>query len=124
MQIHHAWKRKRVKDSSSAIVLKEEDLENASFCERCIEGTAICASAALVAILVSDLNLSLSLAGVTYGYFIMFFLPSVIYYRAASRIAKHNLSEYDRFLKWMAILSVIYGTIVSIAGFVSIVLGM
>eukprot|EP01084_Bolivina_argentea_P308663 533792_1 len=107
-----------VNNVEDRIVSEERINENemGSFLSRLIEGSVICISAALVAMLISDLNLCLSLAGATYGCYISYFLPSGVYIIAVNKFDARQLTNYDVILKYIAIISILYGVVVCIAG--------
>eukprot|EP01084_Bolivina_argentea_P309960 536205_1 len=75
-----------------------------------IEGSFLIVSAAGVALFLTNLNWSLTLVGSTYGSYIVYFIPSVIYCMAIrnSRI----LTVKHKFFMFMAFLIFIYGIVV------------
>ena len=83
---------------------------------RWLEGSFILLSAALVALLISNLNLCLSLCGATYGVYISYFLPSGVYIAAVNRFDARQLERYDVVLKYIAVFSIAYGSVVCVAG--------
>merc|ERR1712228_535648 len=104
----------------------DSDLINEDFEEtmlsRLIEGSVIVITAALVAMLVTDLNLSLSLCGATYACYIFYFLPSGAYLVAIRRFNPNQLVFYDRFLKYIALFSICYGIFVCVTGITAVFL--
>merc|ERR1719229_161524 len=79
-----------------------------------IEGTLLIVSAASVALFLRNLNWSLSVVGSTYGCYIVYFIPSVVYYMAIRK--NRNLSIKDKFFIFMAFLIFIYGITVCAMG--------
>eukprot|EP01083_Nonionella_stella_P205074 747144_1 len=81
---------------------------------RLIESGVIMASAAVVALYVTNLNWCLSLVGATYGCYIAYFLPSVVYWKAVSK--ENKLSTKQKILKCLSVICVLYGIMVCVLG--------
>ena len=107
-------------DNNDQLLQNEnDDHESEETClSRWTEGSFICISASLVAMLVSDLNLCLALAGATYSCYISYFLPSTIYMMTLNKIGE-NVTSYDIILKYIAIFSIMYGSIVCVSGIIA-----
>ena len=90
---------------------------------RWIEGSIILMTAALVALLVRDLSLCLTVCGATYGCFISYWLPSTVYLKALTKVQIQPntppLQRDDLILKYIAVFSVVYGLVVCVAGLVT-----
>jgi len=93
---------------------------------RMVEGVAILTTAALVALLVSDLSLCLTICGATYGCFISFLLPSVVYLKALQQMQNaplaRELTTHQMALRVLAVISIILGSFVCVAGVTSAVM--
>eukprot|EP01084_Bolivina_argentea_P205140 350503_1 len=90
------------------------------YCEnwisRLIESGTIITTAAIVALYLTNLNWCLSLVGATYGCYIAYFVPSIVYWKAIKNLKNKELTHKLLILKFMAIVSIIYGIIVCVLG--------
>mmetsp|Transcript_69880 Transcript_69880/g.62668 ORF Transcript_69880/g.62668 Transcript_69880/m.62668 type:complete len:515 (+) Transcript_69880:71-1615(+) len=87
---------------------------------RVMEGSFLIATAALFALMVENLNWSLSIVGATYGAYIAYFVPSIVYLRAIWN--QNNLSRKHRYYKYMAFVIFTYGIIVCVLGIMEVFL--
>ena len=103
--------------------IESMDNESETRTSRWMEGSVILITAALVALLVSDLSLCLTICGATYGCFISYFLPSGVYIKAMNswQAQPHSppLTLCDFILKYIAWFSIMIGLIVCVAGIVT-----
>eukprot|EP00483_Globobulimina_turgida_P006900 UN06913 len=90
------------------------------YCEnwisRLIESALIICTAAVVALYLTNLNWCLSLVGATYGCYIAYFVPSIVFWKCISDKNNKELSHKLLILKCMAIISILYGIIVCVLG--------
>ena len=96
----------------------DADFEPETLLSRIIEATLICVSAAIIAITVENLNLMISIVGATYGSFLLFFLPAIVYYNG---IKTHRLplSNLQIILKYVCFIYFIAGIVIGVAGIVA-----
>ena len=73
-----------------------------------VESGTIIVTASIVALYLTNLNWCLSLVGATYGCYISYFVPSIVYWRCISNISKNKLETKHKILKFLAIVSIIY----------------
>eukprot|EP01084_Bolivina_argentea_P050797 93413_1 len=83
------------------------NIKEKSLLVRVIEGSCICISAAFIALMVSDLNLCITLVGATYACYMSYFLPSGVFLRTLH--GSNELPVYDKLLKYVAMFSILYG---------------
>lgn len=81
-----------------------------------IESGTIIVTASIVALYLTNLNWCLSLVGATYGCYISYFVPSIVYWRCINNISIKKLNTKQKILKYLAIVSIIYGIIVCVLG--------
>ena len=103
--------------TKSNISLDSFDFEIETIKSRWIEGTFICISACIVALEIKNLNLMLTLSGATYGCYIMFILPSLLYIKSINNTKlNRNITKYEIILNYSAYLMLFIGAIIAIAG--------
>ena len=121
---------KESKTKQSVIITKSEkdrllgtfdtidtDFEIETTKSRWIEGTFICLSACIVALEVKNLNLMLTLAGATYGCYIMFILPSMLYIKSINETKRQRiLNKYEKMLVYCAYAMLVLGAVIAVAG--------
>ena len=94
--------------------VERNDDYSENWLSRLIESGIIIGSAAIVALYLTNLNWCLSLVGATYGCYIAYFVPSIVYWKAVKDLKE--ISTKKRVLKYLAILSMGYGVIVCVLG--------
>ena len=81
-----------------------------------IESGTIIVTASIVALYLTNLNWCLSLVGATYGCYIAYFVPSIVYWKCIGNVTNNKLRTKHRILKYLAIVSILYGIIVCVLG--------
>ena len=93
------------------------DLEKETIKSRWIEGTFICFSACVIALEVKNLNLMLTLAGATYGCYIMFILPSLLYIKSIRKTKRiRDIDAFEAALVYFAYTMLLVGAVICVAG--------
>jgi len=123
------------------------DAEEASLAVRCAEAFVLIFSAAIVAIVCTDLNLIITLCGATYACFISYYVPGGVYIKSIheqrgdavmenhdeenengngnGNVGDNNMDRnmelgvHEMNLKYIAYFVLFYGTLVSVAGLVT-----
>jgi len=96
------------------VMNEKNDLYKETILSRFLESAFIIVSAAIVALYLTNLNWCLSLVGATYGCYIAYLMPSIVYWQTVKNIKQ--LSMKRRVLKYLSVVSIVYGVIVCVFG--------